>query len=60
LTPDGNPIETWKLQNPFIKSAKYGDLDYSNDELRTITLGLRYDWATCDIDGVEKQFERKA
>jgi hypothetical protein len=60
LDSDGNPIETWKLQNPFIKSAKYGDLDYSNDELRTITLGLRYDWATCDIDGVEKQFERKA
>ena len=48
LDSEGNPIETWTLQNPFIKSAKYGDLDYSNDELRTITLGLRYDWATCD------------
>ena len=57
LDANGSPIETWTLQNPFIKSAKYGDLDYSNDELRTITLGLRYDWATCDIDGVETQFK---
>lgn len=63
LNADGEPIETWRLQNPFIKSAKYGDLDYSNDELRTITLGLRYDWATCEIitpDGTKvNQFESK-
>tara|TARA_R110002110_G_scaffold72116_9_gene192163 strand:- start:347 stop:907 length:561 start_codon:yes stop_codon:yes gene_type:complete len=52
-------LEKWTLQNPFVKSAKYGDLDYSNDELRTITLGLRYDWATCDIDGAETQFKRQ-
>ena len=57
LDSEGNAIETWTLQNPFIKSAKYGDLDYSNDELRTITLGLRYDWATCEIEGVETQFK---
>jgi len=57
LDANGNAIETWRLQNPFIKSAKYGDLDYSNDELRTITLGIRYDWATCDINGVETQFK---
>jgi hypothetical protein len=50
-------LEKWILQNPFIKSAKYGDLDYSSDELRTITLGLRYDWATCKIDGLETQFK---
>ena len=54
LDANGNPLETWTLQNPFIKSAKYGDLDYSSDELRTITLGIRYDWATCDIKGVDK------
>jgi hypothetical protein len=63
LDADGNEIETWRLQNPFIKSAKYGDLDYSNDELRTITLGLRYDWATCEITTPEgtkvNQFELK-
>tara|TARA_E500000318_G_scaffold59219_2_gene54969 strand:- start:2037 stop:2582 length:546 start_codon:yes stop_codon:yes gene_type:complete len=54
LDADGNDIETWTLNNPFIKSAKYGDLDYSNDELRTVELSVRYDWATCDND--ETQF----
>ena len=43
----GTPIESWTLQNAFIKAAKFGDLDYSNDELRTISLTLRYDWAVC-------------
>ena len=35
----------YKLWNPFIKSVKYGDLDYSADELVDIELGIRYDWA---------------
>ena len=48
LKADGNPVEEWVLNNPFIKSAKYGDLDYSNDDLRTIEMTMRYDWATCD------------
>ena len=43
----GTIIEEWELKNPFIKSAKYGDLDYSSDDLRTVELSIRYDWATC-------------
>tara|TARA_Y100000004_G_scaffold192634_1_gene253545 strand:- start:82 stop:606 length:525 start_codon:yes stop_codon:yes gene_type:complete len=39
-------VETWTLNNAFIKAAKFGDLDYSNDELKTVELTLRYDWAT--------------
>lgn len=46
---EGEEIEQWTLNNPFIKSAKYGDLDYSNDDLRTVEMAIRYDWATCDI-----------
>ena len=49
IDAEGNEIEKWKLNNPFIKSAKFGDLDYSNDELRTIEMAVRYDWATCEI-----------
>jgi hypothetical protein len=45
---DGTPIETWTLRNPWIKSATWSDLDYSNDELRTIDMVFRYDWAECD------------
>jgi hypothetical protein len=47
LEASGDVVETWTLNNPFIKSAKYGDLDYSNDELRTVEMSIRYDWAEC-------------
>ena len=46
---EGKTVEQWKLNNVFIKSAKYGDLAYDNDELRTVEMGLRYDWAECSI-----------
>lgn len=41
----GNPIETWTLWNAFVTALKFGDLDYSSDELSEITITLRYDWA---------------
>ncbi len=44
---DGAQVEKWNLQKPFIKSIKFSDLDYENDELSTIDLELRYDWAEC-------------
>ena len=42
----GEKIEEWDLINPFIKSIKYGDLDYSSDDLLEITLTVAYDSAT--------------
>jgi len=42
----GKVIETWKLINPFIKSIKYSDLDYSSDDLVEITITVAYDSAT--------------
>tara|TARA_B100000035_G_scaffold275874_1_gene253145 strand:- start:984 stop:1532 length:549 start_codon:yes stop_codon:yes gene_type:complete len=45
---DGDEIEKWTLQNPFLKGVSYSTLDYSNDDLRTIDLTWRYDWAECD------------
>lgn len=49
LDAKGVMIEEWELQNAWIKGVKYGDLDYSSDDLLEITLTLRYDWATCTI-----------
>ena len=46
---EGHTIEQWKLNNVFIKSAKYGDLAYDNDDLRTVEMGVRYDWAECNL-----------
>lgn len=42
---DGRAIETWKLWNPFIVDVKYGDLDYTGDDLTTIEIEVRYDYA---------------
>jgi len=53
IDSEGNPIESWTLKNPFIKDMKFGDLDYTGDELIELSLEIRYDWATCLIDGVE-------
>ena len=46
INAEGEVIETWDLINPFIKSIKYGDLDYSSDELLEITITVAYDSAT--------------
>ena len=48
LDSDGKVVEEWKLHGAFIKSLKLGDLDYENDDLSNIELGLRYDWAELD------------
>lgn len=49
-TADFKVVEKWTLKNAFIESAKYGDLAYDNDELKTIEMTLRYDVATHNID----------
>lgn len=46
LDAGGKTVETWKLINPFIKSIKYGDLSYSEDELLDIVITVAYDSAT--------------
>ena len=43
----GEIVEKWNLSNPFITSVKFSDLSYDNDDMRTIDMTWRYDWATC-------------
>ena len=38
-------LEKWTLHNVWMKSAKFGDLDYSNEDFKMVELTLRYDWA---------------
>ena len=45
LDSTGEAIETWTLINPWIKSVKFGDLDYSSDDLIEITITVSYDSA---------------
>lgn len=46
INSEGKVLDTWELINPFIKSIKYGDLDYSSDDLLEITITVAYDSAT--------------
>ena len=45
LSAEGKTIESWVLVNPFVKSLKMGDLDYSDDGFIEVTLVLSYDRA---------------
>tara|TARA_R110001583_G_scaffold16538_2_gene67692 strand:+ start:3717 stop:4313 length:597 start_codon:yes stop_codon:yes gene_type:complete len=40
-----NPIETWTLWNPFITGVNLSELSYDSDDMSTIELSFRYDWA---------------
>ena len=46
LDGDGNTIGEYTLNNAWVKSVSFGDLDYGSEELQTISLTLRYDWAS--------------
>ncbi len=57
LDSEGIAVEKWELKNPIITSAKFGNLDYSNDELKQVELSFRYDWATCADKDQAEQFK---
>ena len=48
-------VEEWILYNAWIKEAKFGDLDYTSDELVEIELTLRYDYAKLNGDNAQRQ-----
>ena len=58
----GDVVESWTMYNPFIISVKFSQLDYSNDDMRTIDLTWKYDWAGCEHqnanNGDKSQFQR--
>jgi len=45
LGGSGELIGTWELKNPWITNVKFGDLDYSTEDLLNIDITFRYDWA---------------
>ena len=49
LDANGEEIEIWTLNQAFIKSAKYGDLSYEDENLRTVDIEWRFDWASCEF-----------
>lgn len=49
ITDEGLPNETWYLAQPIITKFEWGSLKYDSDNLNTLKLTLKYDWATCTI-----------
>ena len=45
LGPVGDVVEEWTLKGAWIKSAAFGDLDYSTSNPVEISISLRYDYA---------------
>jgi hypothetical protein len=43
LDPTGVVVEKWLLQQCFITSLNFGELDYSRDDLANIDVSLRMD-----------------
>ena len=38
--------EEWTLKNAFLKSIKWGDLDYGSEDLLNVDIGITYDYAS--------------
>lgn len=56
IDAEGNNVEEWELKNPWIKSVKFGELDYDSDDLLNIEVELRYDWAVLRVGQTDDRF----
>jgi len=39
-------LETWELHNAWLQAVNFSSLDYESEELSTIELTIRFDWAS--------------
>ena len=51
IDSNGASVEKWTLVNAWVKSAKFGELDYEADELTELELEIEYDYAYMDTQG---------
>jgi hypothetical protein len=49
---NGSPVvvEQWEIINPILTKVTFGDLDYGTEDLVTIDVALKYDWAELDLN----------
>jgi|TARA_R110000824_G_scaffold263_4_gene1384 hypothetical protein len=45
MNTEGETIETWKLNNVWVKSVTYAQATYGSEELIELQMALSYDWA---------------
>ena len=56
IDSQGNPLEEWSLKNAWVERMDFGQLDYTSEELVTVTVSFRYDYATFDASMHEGGF----
>lgn len=49
IDANGDALETWTLNNAWLKSVNFGGLDYSSDDINEVSFTFRYDWADVAI-----------
>jgi len=49
LDSDGTVVEDWVLNNAWIKDAKFGDLDYSSEDMQNVDITVAYDNAYINV-----------
>lgn len=49
IDEDGDILEQWTLNNPFITNVSFNEYSYEGEDLATVDLRLRYDWASYEI-----------
>ena len=54
LDSDGNTVEEWVLNNPFVTNATFGELSYDEEGLLNVDVTVRYDNAYLNVNGVGK------
>ena len=57
IDSSGDVLDAWKLHNAWISQATFGDLDYSSDEIVSIDVTVKYDYATYTVNS--SAFTRK-
>ena len=48
LDQAGTAVETWTLNQAWIKDVKFSELSYESEDLSEITVEFRYDWASLE------------
>ena len=49
LDENGDTLEEWRLNNPFITALAMNEYSYEGEELSTVDVTFRYDWASYEI-----------
>lgn len=49
IDTNGKALETWRLKNAWLKDVSFSDGDYESDDISTVELVLRYDFAELEV-----------